>query len=470
MCTGPLSDAESNASIYFHGTPTLSIDTAEAWQGTHGLKVTTQGGGNQYEQVGCYLPVSSFQPGATYTFSAYLFSGSAGSTLRIYWQGDDGYPTNNNVGAVNTYTLAAGWQRFVITATMPNPIPFRHTTGMRFDTGGTAQAIVFWLDGFQCETGSTAHTWIEGNTQAGPYLVRQGLVQIYDSNNTNIFTGYVAKLNDMSQYPQSFVEIECYDYWQDLDRVVVNEVYVNESDTYIIRNLLQKYAPWIDRSLIPTTNQFTFTIKRFKQYSLQKAIQAVADTVAYEVYITPDAKFYYAAPHTATTAPFGFTDSLEPLDFRAWVNYKVDQYTQDDNAVVNRVFYYGGQRLVGDYTQDCSGQCDGKSKVFLLAYAPEKASDGAIHVTINGSDISTGYEGIDTLISQGGSYQAIVNTVSKVVQLDTAYPAGTIASVRYRYKVPLILTLTDQGSYQYFGRYYDATLADDSIYDISTAT
>ena len=53
--------------------------------------------------------------------------------------------------------------------------------------------------------------------------------------------------------------MQCYDYWQQLARIIVTEVYTGESDTYIVKDLLTKYAPWIDRSLIPGNANYIFS-------------------------------------------------------------------------------------------------------------------------------------------------------------------------------------------------------------------
>ncbi len=63
-------------------------------------------------------------------------------------------------------------------------------------------------------------------------------------------------------------------------------------------------------------------------------------------------------------------------------------FTLDDDATVNRVYFYGGKQVSDDFTQDLSVQANGSNKVFQLLYHPNDASDGSIHVNVAGVDLA----------------------------------------------------------------------------------
>ena len=64
-----------------------------------------------------------------------------------------------------------------------------------------------------------------GQTVSEPTLVRMGEVQIYDFTGTLVFAGYAGVIDDKTDRLSVFTHVQCYDYWQQLDRIYVTEVY-----------------------------------------------------------------------------------------------------------------------------------------------------------------------------------------------------------------------------------------------------
>lgn len=120
-------------------------------------------------------------------------------------------------------------------------------------TGGRATSCTFTTS-----LGPAASAVGAGTTPSSPTLVRQGEVQIYDAGNNLIYGGYASQLEDLTQYTRIYTAVTCEDYWQYLDRVIINsETFTAQTDIEIIKFILTKYAPWVDQSLLPSTAAYT---------------------------------------------------------------------------------------------------------------------------------------------------------------------------------------------------------------------
>lgn len=153
------------------GNVTIQTDTAHVEIGLRALKVATDGTGG-FQAIEVRVPVvSQFVAGSTYTLSSYIYSTAGGENLRYYCQADTG-----SIGTVGNITLAAGWNRYSFTFTLPNLIAQQYYA-LRFDTGGTAQAITVWWDALQFEQGSSASPWTLGSGGVGLAASFTGAVQ-----------------------------------------------------------------------------------------------------------------------------------------------------------------------------------------------------------------------------------------------------------------------------------------------------
>lgn len=304
----------------------------------------------------------------------------------------------------------------------------------------------------------------------GPYLVRLGEVRILDASNTCIFGGFAADYRDASLKTRVYTDVLCHDYWQSLDRIIVNEVFDGQTDIYIIKYLLNKYAPWVNLSQLTTAAGFTFGPKNYQHKTLMKCLQDVADASGYQIWIDPNKVLYYVRPTNSANAAFSLSDTP---NFATSFPHLVDKYETDDNALINRVYFYGGKHLSSDLTIDLSAQCNGVSKVYTIPYYPHKASDGKFHILVSGVDQTFGYTGgtgnQNVLTTDGGTAHLLLNIDSHTIEADSPYASGTALSVRIRREIPLVVVLTDQSSYQKFGTYYDGSIVDTSVFDIQTA-
>jgi hypothetical protein len=305
-------------------------------------------------------------------------------------------------------------------------------------------------------------------------VVRMGEIQIWDPSGIPLFGGFVSKIEDLTEKTKQYTQLDCYDYWQHLDRIYVQKNYSGASDTFIIRDLIQTFAPWLDVSALPTTTNYQFSVKVYKGITLQKALAQITDITGFALWIDPLKVVHYESPALATQAPFSLSSNP---NFRTSFNCGVETFTIDDTAAINRCTFYGGKIPSSDFTQDLSTQANGNNKVFVLAYYPREASDGKIHVYVNGIEQVIGYaNGTDSssanvLKSQGGLADVLVNADAHTLTFDVAPTNSGPNSVtcKYRYEFPMTIQITDPTSFRFFGSWYDGIISDDTVFDYNTA-
>lgn len=303
-----------------------------------------------------------------------------------------------------------------------------------------------------------------------PALVRQGEVIVADANGTRIFGGYASDLQDKTRYTVVKTQVTASDYWQNLARIGINEIFTSSYDTDIIRSLMQTYAPDYDMSLFNATPNYLFTKLFLRAKTMQEALQKIADTTGFDIWVDAYKRLRYQSPSSSGTAPFAVSDTP---DFITAFPCAVTSYEKDDTAIINRVYFYGGKTPSTDFTQDLSPQCNGSNTTLVLAYYPREASDGHIHVTVNGVEQVTGYAlgpgTANQLKSQGGTADVLINADAQALQFDVAPPAGAVVTCLYRYESPMVVQVTNQQSYSYFGRWFDGFVSDKSVLDKQTA-
>lgn len=308
-----------------------------------------------------------------------------------------------------------------------------------------------------------------------PQLVRMGEIIVTDATGTVIYGGYATKYTDTTTSQigvtkQNFTTIEAIDYSTSLQRIMVNEFISGMTDVQAISFLVGKYAPWVNLTYLPVTGSYRFSEKRFRNQTLEQVIQTIAGITGYLVFVDYLKFLHYVAPTTASSAPYNLSDSP---DFVSTFPHAVEEFTLDDNAIINRVFFYGGTSKSNDYTQDLSPQANGSNTTFILAYYPSVASDGAYHVTINSVaqviGLSGGTGAANTLKSQGGNADVLLDWGNKTLTFNTAPASGATVQAKYRYNFPMALVITDENSHKKFGVYLDGVVSDNTIFDRNTA-
>ncbi len=304
-----------------------------------------------------------------------------------------------------------------------------------------------------------------------PVLVRNGEVVITDASGVIIFGGYATKLTDTTNTTTVATTVQCIDYSTSLDRILINKAYSTKTDIEMLTDIFTTYVPSLDISAITSkAPTYTFPTKLFRNVSVEKSINQIADTTGYLIWVDFNRKVHYDSPSITQTAPFSLSSSPDKI---VSFPFRTEEYLIDDNSAINRITFFGGRKPTPDFTQDMSPLANGNNKVFGLLYYPRKAIDGNYHVTVNGVEKTIGYEtgtGTEnTLISAGGTAQVLINPEAKTITFDTAPTAGQTVLARYRYEYPLITITTDENSHRFFGTYLDGVVSDDTIFDTTTA-
>lgn len=325
---------------------------------------------------------------------------------------------------------------------------------------------------FDIELGHVATAIGAAAPNPSPNLVRQGEIVVADSvSGVRSFGGYVTNMNDLGAYKRNTNHLIALDYWASLDTIMVNEVVTTYYDVDLINYLIGKYAPWIDTAGLPP-NSTLFTRKNYRQKTLRYCLQNIADSAGMDIYVDYYKTLKYYPPSSADTAPFTLSDTP---NMSLSYPYNIEAYELDETAIVNRVFFYGGKRLSNDFTQDLSQQVNGTNTLFIIGYYPEKAKDGKVHLYKNGVELVMGRETGDqnnldnVLKSKGGNADALLNSDAKVIQFDVAPTGGDTVTIVYRYYAPLVMVITAQDSYNFYGRWFDGTIADDTVFDTQVA-
>ncbi len=320
-----------------------------------------------------------------------------------------------------------------------------------------------------------------------PTLVRLGEIQMYDATNTQIYGGFAVHFEDvpMGKTAQgSRVKVSCYDYWQHLDRVMLNETYDGLTDIQTISRLVSKYAPWLSLKALPSLSNYQFAQKYYRNMSLQKAIQSVADITGFMVWVGWDKTLHYVTPASAQLSPFNLSDAVGISQPAGTVPYQITDAITDDTSAINRVFVFGGKTPSGDFTQDLSMFANGSNLTFPLLYYPRAATDGKIHVKVGGVVQAVGSATGQTagpvtkfnnpaknvLKVNGGLADVLVNYDAHTLTFGVA-PANLAAvTATYRYEYPLAVVVPDpNGGLDFWGMWLDGAISDNTIYDRKTA-
>lgn len=329
---------------------------------------------------------------------------------------------------------------------------------------------------FVTSLGPVASAVGAGTVISSPTLVRMGEVQFFDSNNNAIYGGYASQMLDLTDKTRTYTQVTCEDFYQFCDRIIItSETFTTETDIQLITYLLSTYAPWVDQSLLPKNASYTFPTFNVRSKSLQWALQKIVDTVGYQIFITPDKKVHYEAPFQAQTAPFALSttptfNTSQPFSVDATSGYLVD-----DTAAINRVRFFGGKKPSNDFTQDLSTQANGVNTTFVLAYYPKEASDGKVHVYVNSAEQVLGFAVAsdkkcqNVLKSQGGCADVLLNSDAHTLLFSSAPASGASVSAKYRFELPLTVTLVNQLSVTFYGGFLDGIISDSNVFDTTTA-
>jgi len=309
-----------------------------------------------------------------------------------------------------------------------------------------------------------------------PLLVRMGEVKIYDKTNTIIYGGYVGTIEDVSQKNKLLSKINCYDYWQHLDRLIVDyRTYVGKTDSFIIKDLLQRYAPSYKTTGIQSNNLILAT-RIFKNISVQKAIKRIVDAAGWSLYVSHDKVVNYFNPAKTPVSNVSFSADSNALNG----GMENMSYTIDDTNTITDVIVYGGRTITPDIDYSTREFSDGVNTVIPFLQYPHEASDGKFHVAfsqaaLGKNDLAIGFAGgketKNKLKKDGGTKDVLLNQSARTLIFSSPPPAGATVWFRYRYERPIIYNgaASDKGLAQRLGQHLYGTVSDETIVDDAEA-
>jgi len=308
-----------------------------------------------------------------------------------------------------------------------------------------------------------------------PSLVRQGEIVVRDATGTIIFGGFATKYTDTTTSaigvnPQNFTSVEAIDYSTSLQRTFITESYAAVTDVFIIRDIVNKYVPWVKLDFFPTIGTYTFPRAVYNKQSVEQAFQTVAGITGYLIYVDYNKFLRYVSPTSASSSPWNLSD--QPDFITTWP-HAVEEYSLDDNSIINRVFFHGGSHFSDDFTQDLGYQANGSNTGFSLLYQPQVATDGTYTVKVAGvTQVLGTIDGTgpaNTLIVNGGTAQVLLDRGNQALTFNTAPSTGVSVTMKYRYSFPLTVVTTDENSHVFFGTYLDGDINDSTVNDTPTA-
>lgn len=281
-------------------------------------------------------------------------------------------------------------------------------------------------------------------------------------NGTTVFGGYIVRRSASLLGTSTATVVwscECKDWSEVLESVKVNKEYVEESDDNIVADLFSTYlsGSGFDATSEVTTFDNDLDIT-FTDISVREALNQLATRVGTNWLIRPDKKIYWFKPSTPQAASFGISTTPNNSTTYGFLNNSL-QYSIDSSTIINQVKIIAGVKAAAVKKYE-TFTADGTSKSFSLSEIPDSVlycayNDGRGVYTTYGSFV--GYAPQDKLISEGGSYTAILDTTNKLIRLEgsTGSPpkASTTVEVSYYYKEYIDLTYNDLSSQSLFGVY-----------------
>lgn len=262
-------------------------------------------------------------------------------------------------------------------------------------------------------------------------------IVIEDDNGDRIFGGYLVRVNEQQHSLGLMYQIECKDYTQDFNRLLVLERYRNVTVDYILNDLLAKYAPGFTlESPAITTVVKSIT---FNRITLTQAIEKLAGRLNNYWYID-----YYKGLHffasSGESAPFGITDTTNAIKDTL-------ELEKDVSQLRNKIYIKGGEEEGNELTETHTAPTNDQDRLYIRL-ANKFASMPV--VTVDGLPITVGVENLDdeTAFDAMWSYQ------QKYIRFkDTTIPdAGAIEEVTGIPLYPILITRSNAASITEYGK------------------
>lgn len=264
---------------------------------------------------------------------------------------------------------------------------------------------------------SSLTTWagsFEGEIRdaAGTFDIKNGYELEVFEDATKVFGGVIRNCSR----GLGKISFSGLDYTVYLSRVFVNEVYHNETVDFMVKDLVEKYAPGLTVTGVYSTTT-VLSEMRFRNVQFFKALQQLAKYDSCNFYVTKAKDLVFDK--------LGTTDSGISLAFAS--NILTDDWEEIDDNLVNKVKITGGRE---DYTKTESFTGNGSNKIFTLQYKPI-----SVKITVNGTEVTGFKEGMKTL----SEYDYTTDKENKQIVFNNAPAELATVSIQYNYSTPVLV-------------------------------
>lgn len=279
-------------------------------------------------------------------------------------------------------------------------------------------------------------------------------------NGEVLFGGYAVTQSATIETPDLVVwSVECKDWSEIFETVVVSGDYVNQEDRQIIINLFSLYMPFdLGFTFNSTRTLKLATTIKFENVTLKSALDQLAKLVGANWFVKPNKDIYWFKPTLPDQISYKISSTPDNSTSFGFLENSLS-YSLDSSTIINQVKVVSGFKSTGTKQTDIFTG-DGSTKTFTLTAYPDSIlycgyNDGVGSYVTYGSFI--GQSPSDKLLSQGGNKTVVVDYVNKIISLEgntgNAPANGQAITVEYYYREKIDQTFDDQFSQEEFGTF-----------------
>lgn len=282
-------------------------------------------------------------------------------------------------------------------------------------------------------------------------------------NGTVIFGGVVvrkvASLKGVRNLHYVEWTVECKDWTEILEQVIVDEKYTYMSDSEVVQDLFTTYLSGFGFDTNAAMNTLDGDLDiTFTNVSVREALDKLAERVGATWFIKPDKVVYWFDPQNPALSALSISSTPDNVTTFPFLQNSLS-YEIDSSSIVNQVKIVAGTKSTGTKVVDTLS-ADGTRKSFTLSQIPDTVRY-CTYTTPVGSYTTygdfVGFAPADKLVSEGGSYQAVIDPANKILKVEggsqEAPSNATNVVIEYYYKETIDLTISDTASQALFGTY-----------------
>jgi hypothetical protein len=264
-------------------------------------------------------------------------------------------------------------------------------------------------------------------------------VKIY-RNGTLIFGGVVISTTETIAGLVRYFTVQCKDYTEILDGVLIAKSYTSMTAADIIADLVSNFTSGF--TTVNVVAPFTVDAISFNYISLSQCLQQLATAIpGYDWYVDYDKDIHFFMP-ASNAAPFSL-DEITTGNFLAGSL----EFDADMSQIRNSIVVRGGN-VVGAAATN-SQVSDGTQVIFYVGYSlstfTAKHALAATPTTF--VDLTVGVDGVDA----PASFDCLYNPDLGLLRFPSAYPSGDVVKTSGTPTFPLITILGDPVSQAAYG-------------------